>query len=77
MILAAAREVLLEAGPSLKEIASGRVFAVELPPGEAAAMPRRAAVVIAHHLVVPVGRMELSANDYRRPTPTQLRFHDH
>ena len=46
MILAAARGVLLEVGPALKVIADGRVFAVELPKSEAAAMPR-AAVVIA------------------------------
>ena len=46
MILAAARGVLLEVGPALKVIADGRVFAVELPEREAAAMPR-AAVVIA------------------------------
>ena len=46
MILAAARAVLLEVGPTLAVIADGRVFAVELPEREAAEMPR-AAVVIA------------------------------
>ena len=45
MILAAARDVLLEVGPALKVIAEGRVFAVELPKNEAAHMPRQAVVV--------------------------------
>lgn len=65
MILAAARAVLLEVDPALAVIAEGRIFAVELPEREAAAMPRSAVVIAPSGGPADAGTQQITTDSLR------------